>query len=86
MTDMRNNNTMTDRLRHVLTGVMHEETCIPGVLTLRDNTGRPFEAGSNVLAEPEEMIRCARSMPGRGNRWKNPLGDGGARGYGTKVS
>ncbi|MDP3104167.1 MAG: hypothetical protein Q8M95_06120 [Candidatus Methanoperedens sp.] len=67
---------LTDRLRHVLSGAMHEETCIPGVLTLRDNTWRP--AGSNVLAGTEAMIRCARSMLERGNRWKNPFGDGRA--------
>ncbi|MBU3966838.1 MAG: hypothetical protein KKG76_05620 [Euryarchaeota archaeon] len=52
-----------------------EETCIPGVLTLRDNTGRP--AGSNVPAGTEAMIRCARSMLERGSRWKNTLGMGG---------
>jgi len=78
MIDMRNNNTMTDRLLHVLTGAMHEETCIPGVLTLRDNTGRPVETGSNALAGTEAMIRCARSMLERGSRWKNPIGDGKA--------
>ena len=36
---------LTDRLRHVLTGAMHEETCILGVLTLRDNTERPENVG-----------------------------------------
>jgi len=55
-------------------------TCIPGVLTLRDNTGMPetVEAGSNLLAGTEAMIRCARSMLERGSRWKKPLGDGRA--------
>ncbi|MBU3966841.1 MAG: hypothetical protein KKG76_05635 [Euryarchaeota archaeon] len=42
------------------------------------------EAGSNVPAGAEAMIRCARSMLERGNRWKNTLGDG-RRGYGTKI-
>ncbi|MBU3966833.1 MAG: hypothetical protein KKG76_05595 [Euryarchaeota archaeon] len=52
----------TDRLRHVLTGAMHED--ILGVLGQRDNTGRPetVEVGSNVLAGTEALIRCARSM------------------------
>ena len=55
-------------------------TCVPGVLTLRDNTGRPetVEVGSNVLAGTEAIIRCARSMLERGNRWKNQFGDGRA--------
>ncbi|MDP2767180.1 MAG: UDP-N-acetylglucosamine 2-epimerase (non-hydrolyzing) [Candidatus Methanoperedens sp.] len=72
--------------RLVLTdsGGVQEETCILGVpcVTLRDNTERPetVEVGSNVLAgtEPEAIIRCARSMLERGNRWKNPFGDGRA--------
>ncbi|MBU3966848.1 MAG: UDP-N-acetylglucosamine 2-epimerase [Euryarchaeota archaeon] len=68
----------TARLVLTDSGAMHEETCIPGVLTLRDNTGRPVEAGSNVLAGTEAMIGCARSMFERGNRWKNTLGDGRA--------
>ncbi len=38
-----------------------------------------LEVGSNVLAEPDAIIRCARSMLERGNRWKNPFGDGRAR-------
>ncbi|MBU3966844.1 MAG: UDP-N-acetylglucosamine 2-epimerase [Euryarchaeota archaeon] len=50
------------------------------VLTLRDNIGRPetVEAGSNVLAGTEAMIRCARGMLERGNRWKDQFGDGRA--------
>ena len=46
------------------------------VLTLRDNTGRL--AGSNVPAGTEAMIRCARGMLERGNRWKDQFGDGRA--------
>ncbi|MDP3103978.1 MAG: hypothetical protein Q8M95_05155 [Candidatus Methanoperedens sp.] len=37
-----------------------------------------LEAGSNVPAGTEAMIRCARSMLEKGNRWKDQFGDGGA--------
>ncbi|MDP3104164.1 MAG: hypothetical protein Q8M95_06105 [Candidatus Methanoperedens sp.] len=57
----------------------HEETCIPGVLALRDNTGRPVEAGSNVLAGTEAMIRCARSSlkGATGGRTRSEMGGRG---------
>ncbi len=64
--------------------LMQEETCILGVpcVTLRDNTGRPatVKVGSNILAgtEPERIMKCARSMLGKSNGWRNPFGDGKA--------
>jgi len=54
---------------------IYTDLCVP---TLRDNTGRPVEVGSNVLAGTETMIRCARGMLERGNRWENPFEDGRA--------
>ena len=72
--------------RLVLTdsGGVQEETCIIGVpcVTLRDNTERQetVEVGSNILAgtEPGMIVKCARTMLAKENKWKNPFGDGKA--------
>lgn len=80
--------------RLVLTdsGGVQEEACILNVpcVTLRDNTERPetIDVGSNILAgtEPEMIMKCAMSMLGRKNGWRNPFGDGKASDRIVKVT
>jgi len=72
--------------RLVLTdsGGVQEEACILGIpcVTLRDNTERPetLDVGSNLLAGtlPDKILRCARLMLNKENKWSNPFGDGRA--------
>ena len=72
--------------RLVLTdsGGVQEEACILGVpcVTLRDNTERPetLEVGSNVLAgtKAESILSKTKEILNRGNKWRNPFGDGKA--------
>jgi UDP-N-acetylglucosamine 2-epimerase (non-hydrolysing) len=72
--------------RLVLTdsGGVQEETCIIGVpcVTMRDNTERPetIEVGANCLAGTTSsgIMRCARFMINRDEKWENPFGDGKA--------
>jgi UDP-N-acetylglucosamine 2-epimerase (non-hydrolysing) len=65
-------------------GGVQEEACILGIpcVTLRDNTERPetLEVGSNLLAGtlPDKILRCARLMLNKENKWSNPFGDGTA--------
>ena len=77
---------LESRAKLILTdsGGIREEACILGVpcVTLRDNSERPetLEVGANVLAgtRPEEIVKMARFMLGKSNRWKTPFGDGTA--------
>ena len=51
-------------------------------VTLRDNTERPetLEVGSNVLAgtKAERIVSKTKEILNRGNKWRNPFGDGNA--------
>jgi UDP-N-acetylglucosamine 2-epimerase (non-hydrolysing) len=63
-------------------GGLQEEACCLRVpcVTLRDNTERPesVQVGANVLAgaEPEAIVRAARTMREKPRDWANPFGDG----------
>jgi len=72
--------------RLVLTdsGGVQEGSCILGVpcVTLRDNPERPetLGVGSNVLAgtKAERIVSKTKEILNRGNKWRNPFGDGNA--------
>jgi UDP-N-acetylglucosamine 2-epimerase (non-hydrolysing) len=63
-------------------GGIQEEACILKIpcVTLRDNTERPetVNLGMNVLAgaDPEKIVKFAKSMMSKKISWKNPFGDG----------
>jgi len=63
-------------------GGVQEEGCILCVpcVTLRTSTERPetVEAGANLIAgfNPDEILRCAKSIMSRRRNWRNPFGDG----------
>lgn len=65
-------------------GGLQEECCVlhTPCITLRDNTERPetLDVGANILvgSNPDEILKGARIMVTKNNKWTNPFGDGKA--------